>query len=172
VTVVERFFAGLTEQTFQTLLGVVDPPLTDYLSRLLVRCVRSEQLDRLRRPDGRQVEGVAQMQLEAEERIGDARRAAHRQIGDFTLFWAGLYPEALRRSRNAFGRFEDYCQYGKRSYFIAATIPTEPEDGDAPGDVLERLSTQFEMCAYGLRELRREWERRDDDESPQPFLLK
>jgi hypothetical protein len=27
---------------------------------------------------------------------------------------------------------------------------------------LQRMSEQFEMCAYGLREIRREWERRDD----------
>ena len=30
-----RLFAGLTEQTFQTTLGVADPRLTDYLSGLL-----------------------------------------------------------------------------------------------------------------------------------------
>ena len=40
------------------------------------------------------------------------------------------------------------------------------------GDLLKRLSNQFEMCAYGLREIRREWERRDNDGSSDvPFLL-
>ena len=35
------------------------------------------------------------MMVEAEARIGDARREVHRHIGDFTLFWTGIYPEAL-----------------------------------------------------------------------------
>jgi hypothetical protein len=30
--------------------------------------------------------------------------------------------------------------------------------------VLQQLSDRFEMCAFGLGEVRREWERRDDGE--------
>ena len=33
---------------------------------------------------------------EAQQRIGMARREVHRHIGDFALFWTGLYPESLR----------------------------------------------------------------------------
>jgi hypothetical protein len=29
--------------------------------------------------------------------------------------------------------------------------------------VLERLSEEFELCAFGLSEARKEWERRDED---------
>ena len=52
--------------------------------------------------------------------------------------------------------FLDYCRQGKRAYAIAAEI----EGGhDRPSsDLLQSLSDQFEMCAYGLREVRREWE--------------
>ena len=32
------------------------------------------------------------------------------------------------------------------------------------------VSRQFELCAYGLREVRRQWEHHDDD-PPKPFLI-
>jgi hypothetical protein len=66
----------------------------------------------------------------------------------------------------------DYQAEGKRSYWIASTIQTDTEEeNSAPAEVLERLSRNFELCAYGLREVRRQWERRDDDDVPQPFLI-
>jgi hypothetical protein len=91
---------------------------------------------------------------------GRTRREVHRHIGDVTLFWTGVYPEALRRLRSSLTRdhFIDYCEQGKRSYYIASTF----EDDDAcreEAPVLRRLSTEFELCAYGLSQVRREWER-------------
>lgn len=167
-----RFFAGLAEFTFQTRLGIADPLLVDYVSDLLVRFVRHEVIFRIRDLTGRPLLEVAEMLAEAEKRIGDARREVHRHIGDFTLFWVGVYPESLRRRQNAARRDHliDYQAEGKRSYWIASTIETDTQE-NAPSEVLERLSRDFELCAYGLREVRREWERRDDDEAPQPFLI-
>lgn len=172
-TVLRRFFAGLTEQTFEAQLGVCDPPLVDYLTELLIRFVRNESVFRVRSLSGRPVYEVTQMVSEAEQRIGDARREVHRHIGDFTLFWTGMYPEAVRQMRGPqkMDYFVDYCAQGKRAYHIASTIPSEHEE-EAPRDVLERLSRQFEMCAYGLGEIRREWERRDgEQDTPRAILI-
>lgn len=170
--VLDRFFAGLAEQTFEAQLGVVDPPLVDYVTNLLIRFVKSDSVYRVRALNGRPVYEVAEMVMEAEHRIGDARREVHRHIGDFTLFWTGMYPEAVRELRHPQKKdyFVDYCQQGKRAYHIAATIDTE-HDEQAPRDVLERLSRQFEMCVYGLGEIRREWERRDGEEGPRAILI-
>src|SRR4051812_8550898 len=96
-----RFFAGLTEYAFETRVGVADPLLIDYLTDLLARFVRYDAVISLRNPTGRPLEEVAEMLLEAEARVGDARRAAHRHIGDFVLFWTGVYPESLRRLQRA-----------------------------------------------------------------------
>jgi hypothetical protein len=74
------------------------------------------------------------------------------------------------RSRSRKDHFIDYCAQGKMAYRIASTIKTD-EETDIPSDVLERLSRGFEMCAYGLREVRREWERRDEDDMLRPLLL-
>jgi hypothetical protein len=102
--------------------------------------------------------------------VGDARREAHRHIGDFTLFWAGVYPEALRKPRrNRHDYFGDYCAHGKRSYMIASTIRIS--DPDEEGEILERLSHDFDLCVYGLGEVRREWERRESDGGTQPIVI-
>ncbi len=165
----QRFFAGVTEQTFQGSLGVPDPALTDYLADLLVRFTRTDVVFRMRGVDGRPLREVAQMLLEGDERIGDARREVHRHIGDFTLFFSGVYPEALKHFRGGLNkdRFIDYRQAGKRSYYIASTIPSED---NGQNRVLKQLSDQFELCVYGLGEVRREWERRDDRQAETPIL--
>jgi hypothetical protein len=166
-----RFFAGLTEYAFETRMGVADTRLIDYVTDLLVRFVRYDALLSLRNLTGQRLEVIAQMLLEAEARVGDARRKAHRHIGDFTLFWTGLYPETLRSSRSGHRHdyFHDYCEHGKRAYYIASTIEVAPPDDE--GEVLERLSHEFDLCAYGLGEVRREWERRDAEPGAGPIVI-
>lgn len=157
-----RFFTGVTEYAFVSRLGVADPPLVDYVSGLLVRFLRNDVVYRLRDLAGRRLEEVAGMMIEGQERIGEARREIHQHVGDFTLFWTGLYPESLREMQSEERKdfFLDYCEQGKRAYYIASTIPGR--DDDCQNEVLLRLSREFEMCVYGLGEVRREWERRDD----------
>lgn len=160
---IERFFGGLSEYIFEAKLGVADVQLVDYVSDMLLRFVRVESLHRVRSDNGRPATEVFQMLSEAEQRIGLARREVHRHIGDFTLFWSGMYPESLRKTRHyeSCDGFLDYCRHGKRAYAIAAEI----EGGqDRPSsELLMQLSDEFEMCAYGLREIRREWEENESD---------
>src|SRR6478609_609275 len=161
--VLARFFSGLCECVFEGRLGLADPPLIDYLSDLMLRFARLDSVHRVRNLAGRPVVEVADMLSEAESRIGLARRDVHRHIGDVTLFWTGVYPESLPQLRSVEKKdfFVDYCAQGKRAYYIASTIKTDRQE-DTPNEVLERLSQQFEVCAYGLGEVRREWERHDD----------
>jgi hypothetical protein len=157
-----RYFSGLAEHTFVADLGVADPPLIDYLALLLSRFVHADVIHRLKVGSGKELPEVADMLIEAEALPpgGRTSREVHRHIGDFTLFWTGLYPEALKRLRSALRKdhFIDYCEQGKRSYFIASTFADEPYRDEAP--VLRRLSERFEMCAFGLNQLRKEWERK------------
>ncbi|HVS37323.1 MAG TPA: hypothetical protein VMS17_17310, partial [Gemmataceae bacterium] len=118
-------------------------------------------IHRFKNAEGKRLEDVIDMILEAEAlpAAGRTRREYHRHIGDFTLFWTGVYPEALRRLRSVMTKdhFIDYCEQGKRSYYIASTFDDVPYRDEAP--VLRRLSDEFELCAYGLSQVRREWER-------------
>ena len=166
----ERFFRGLAESIFQTELGVVDVNLVDYIGDLLMRFVRNDAIYGVRRSTGQPATAVFEMLCEAEARVGLARRAVHRHIGDFTLFWSGMYPEALRRhpSPRKADEFLEYCDHGKRAYAIAAEI--EAGEDRPSGEVLQRLSMDFEMCAFGLREVRRQWEEGDDSGSDRLLL--
>lgn len=150
-------FAALVENTFHVDLGVADPRMIDYLADMLVRFVRIDSIFRVRDAEGRRLEELAEMMLEAEERQAKPKREIHRHIGDFALFWAGLYPEALKKRRSPLAKDHliDYCEQGKRSYYIASTFDDEPFEHEAP--VLRRLSHDFELCSFGLSRIRQEW---------------
>lgn len=158
-----RLFAALTEQTFQTELGIADPRLTDYLVDLLVRFVSMESIFRVRDATGRRLVEVAEMLMEAQQRQAKPQREIHRHIGDFTLFWSGVYPEALSRlcSPDCKDHLIDYCEQGKQSYYIASTFDEEPYRHEVP--VLRRLSREFELCSFGLNRVRCEWEKLPDE---------
>jgi hypothetical protein len=165
-----RLFAGLTEHAFLETFGVADPRLTDYLSDLLSRFLHLDAVFRLRDAQGRRLEEVAEMMIEAEAMPpeGRTRREVHRHIGDFTLFWTGVFPEALKKLRSPHTKdsFIDYCEQGKRSYYIASTFEDDAYAEEAP--VLRRLSTEFELCAYGLGQVRKEWQALPGENRP-PF---
>ena len=167
-----KFFSGITEQSFQTQVGVADPPLVDYITDLLLRFIRMESVFQLRNAEGKRLHEVAELMHEAQTRTGEARRMVYRHIGDFTLFWAGVYPEALGRlqGRNTKDCLLDYCNQGKRSYLLASSISSESNAEE--NAVLERLSYEFELCVHGLGAVRKEWERRDSEEAPRgPWLI-
>jgi hypothetical protein len=155
-----RLFRGLTEYTFLTELGIADPGLVGYVAGLLARFVRSENVWKLRDQQGRRIAELTAMLAEAEASADDDRRRdCHRHVGDFTLFWTGVYPEVLPRlqSKRSAENLLDFQRQGKRSYYLASTY----EGDEAP--VLRRLSAEFELCAFGLSRVRREWERQDPD---------
>src|SRR3954469_20298488 len=98
-TALRRVFAATTEHTFQVDLGVADPPIVDYLVDLLLRFVRMDAIFKVRNVVGRRLEEVAERMGEAEQRQAEPQREIYRHIGDFTLFWSGVYPEALSQMR-------------------------------------------------------------------------
>lgn len=153
-----RLFAGVTEHAFMNTIGVADPPLIDYVSELLTRFVSMDTVYRLRGGDGRPLTEVATMVMEASAIPPEGRtcREVHRHIGDFTLFWTGLFPDLVKRQHASHARdsMVDYTWQGKRSYMIAASYEDDPYREEAA--VLKRLGTEFELCAVGLNRVRQE----------------
>lgn len=162
-----QLFAGLVEHVFYTDLGLCDPHTTDYLADLLMDFVHVDRIFALQDAAGRRLEDVAEMATDAylgPDIAGPERqRRVHRHIGDFALFWTGVYPEGLRYLRHPMKKdhLVDYLQQGKRSYAIAGSMYSEREQPS--GQVLRRLSDNFEFCVYGLGQVRKRWERRDPD---------
>lgn len=165
---IDRFFRGLTEHAFHARLGVVDPPLVDYVATLLIRSLRIDQLPAWPAGCDDQAELVAHEAFEASElaaAIGHDAEAGEgfRRLGDFALFWTGVYPEALDRPHAAQGPpfrpgglpLVTYRLVGKRAYRVASVLFDDSDSVDR--GVLERLSDEFDLCAEGLSEVRRAW---------------
>ncbi len=157
-----RLFAGLVEQVFEVDLGICSPTLTDYLADLLSDFVHIDRIYRLRTVSNETISDISRM--EADATLGPGvnetrrRRQVNRYIGDFTLFWTGVYPENLHpRRQSGADRLREYLLQGKRSYGIAGEL-TAPDE-EPPADILVRLSDQFEYCAHGLHLVRASWER-------------
>jgi hypothetical protein len=127
---------------------------------LLTQFVHSDTVYRLRDFAGRPIHEVVEMVREAESlpSEGHTRREYHRHIGDFTLFWTGLYPETVQRARSGWSKdhFVSYCETGKKCYRIASTFDDDPYKEESA--VLRRLSEEFELCAYGLHHVRKEFD--------------
>jgi hypothetical protein len=153
------FFAGLVEQVFMTDLGVCSPALSEYLSELLVDFIHVDEIYRMRTIDGQVIRELSRIQAEAYLGPGiDAtrrNRLVNKYIGDFTLFWTGLYPEQLRPRVAQVDRLREYLLQGKRSYGIASEL--SDERARPPATVLRELSAQFEYCVHGLYLVRESW---------------
>jgi hypothetical protein len=155
-----RLFDGLVEQVFIVDLGICDPPLTAYLGDLLADFVHVDHIYRLRTVDNEVIRELSQM--EALASLGPAvdetrrRRLINKYIGDFTLFWTGVYPEHLRPRRGEVNRLDLYLRQGRRSYGIASELTREHDR--PPAEVLQQLSEQFEYCVHGLQLVRASWE--------------
>lgn len=156
-----RMFAGLVEQVFESELGLCSPGMTNYLTEMLVEFIHIDQVFRLRAVDGETIREISRMEAEAhisrELSMSQRRCVVNRYIGDFTLFWTGVYPESLRpRHCAGTSRFEEYLLQGRRSYGIASELTTN--DDRPPASLLRDLSEHFEFCVHGLRIVRSNWE--------------
>ncbi len=154
-----KLFRGMVEQVFFTEIGICDTRLTDYIGELLGDFVHTDQIYRLRGVTGQTIRDISRMEAEARlaDQLGETQRRQliNRYIGDFTLFWVGLYPESLRVRRGS--RLHEYLEQGKRSYGIASELADD--ETHPPGELLNRLSAEFECCAHGLHLVREGWRR-------------
>lgn len=156
-----RLFAGLVEQVFCADMGLCCPSLTDYVADLLVDFSHIERLNVIRRAQGKRLEQIAAMLTLLSEEPPASRlereRTMYRHIGDFTLFWAGVYPEHLERSAcTPSDMLLSYVSQGKRSYAIVSELGCEEDV--LPASLFRHLSEDFEFCLYGLGLVRRGWE--------------
>jgi len=138
-----------------------------YLSEeILARFLHVDQLYRIRDSRGRALADVGEMLTEGQAPGASPELRAfgvQRQIGDYTLFIVGVFPESLERVRRDWRRkdsvmmklgslvvpFRDpqeyYQQAGRRAYSEAAKIGLEK--GLAEADLFEKLACYFPTYA-------------------------
>ncbi len=157
-----RFFSATIENSFYSQMGVCAPDLVDYLANLLLDFVHIRDIYALKSVNGEPLTEVADMITRAYygPDLSESRRQMliHRHVGDYTLYWTGLYPEQLQRVhlKNIRDLFIDYCEQGKLSYGIVSEL-AEPDD-EPPPAVFLNLSDHFEECVQGLHIARKGWD--------------
>ena len=158
----EPFFQQMVRNSYEGKLGLNDPDVTTYVARLLCEFSQSDKLYQVRDEMGRPIEELADMVSAADPVLGpapsfDAERALRKHIGDYALFVAGMYPEAmnskrrLRRHRPSLG---ELIHAGKESYYIVSQFNLFEYEQEAP--LFARLSDRFERCILGLTLVREE----------------
>jgi len=159
---IEPFFHQAVRNSYEGKLGLHDPDVTDYVARLLCEFSQSENLYKVRDDAGRPIEELTDMMLAADPVHGtapsfDAERALRKHIGDYALFVAGMYPEAIgsnRRLRHRQPSLEELIRAGKESYYIVSQFNLFEYEQEAP--LFARLSDRFERCILGLTLVREE----------------
>ncbi|MBI4443973.1 MAG: hypothetical protein HY649_11455, partial [Acidobacteria bacterium] len=151
----QALFEELVSRNFRTPLRITDAEIIAYVSELLADFSRAENLYRVRDSRGKRLEDVGEMLIASNPLLDapsfDREREIRKHIGDFTLFFAGLFPEAINRWRLRRQRLDslvDYVKAGKESYHIVAAFDQFEYRNDAR--FFEKLSDLFESCVFGL----------------------
>ena len=155
-----KFFEELISRSFRQRLGLTDSEITSYVTDLLTQFNQTDTLYRIRNSQGKPLEDVGEMLIEShpllEAASFDREREVRKHIGDFTLFFVGLFPEAVNRWRLRRQRLDslvDYVRTGKESYFIVSEFNLYEYKDSAP--FFKKMSEQFESCVFGLNLVKR-----------------
>jgi hypothetical protein len=144
------FVEDVVSEALYGRLGLADrPPVDQYLVDLLMRFMHRNGIYSVTDEFGFRVESVAKMLEEGDVRLKansfERERQVHRHIGDFLLFWSGMFPE------HKFGgvdRFVNPVIQGQTSYLIVSSFDHPPFDEEAA--LFRRLGAEFEAMQAGL----------------------
>lgn len=151
-----QLFAELVRESVANRRLVASREIESYLSDLLVRFVHTDGVFAISR-EGKPLKSVIEMVAEGDVRLNadsfERERQVHRHIGDYILFWSGIYPDFLRRLKVA-GSPDlacDYSRQGSHSYYVASTFDYPPFGEEAP--TFRRLSEGFEGYTAALADV-------------------
>jgi hypothetical protein len=159
----QQFFQEVVERNYDE-LGIRNFEVQSYVANLLTEFCEGESLYKIRNADGRQLSDVGEMLLQADPVYGpapsfDHERQVRKHIGDYSLFFTGMFPESLNHSRLRRMRLEnliDIMRAGKESYFIVSKFEHFEYAKVAP--LFRRMSQEFEKLVYGLNQVKNDLE--------------
>jgi hypothetical protein len=157
-------FQHLVRGNFRRGAQLDDAELADYVSRMLTEFTHVENMYRIRNARGQRLADVAEMLIESNPLLDapsfDRERAVRKHVGDFTLFFTGLFPEAVASLPKlrplSVDTFVDYVAAGKESYRVVSAFNLFEYREEAP--LFGRLAFHFEQCVHGLNLVKRDLE--------------
>ncbi len=162
----EPFFQQAVRESYEGKLGLHDPDVIGYVSRVLCDFSDADSLFKVRDAAGHAKEELDAMMLASDPVHGtapsfDAERAMRRYIGDYSLFVAGMVPEAIDSGASEATRrptLGELIKAGKESYYIVSQFNVFEYKKEA--GLFTRLSEQFERYILGLALVREEMGKR------------
>jgi hypothetical protein len=157
-----ELFLELVERHFNETVGLHHLAIHSYVADMLTQFCESQQLYKIRDAAGRPLHDVGEMLLESDPVYGPApsfgrEREVRKHIGDYTLFFTGMFPESINRWRLRRARLEgfiDFMKAGKESYYIVSKFDQFEYAQVAP--LFKQLADEFESCVYGLNQVKNE----------------
>jgi hypothetical protein len=158
----QQLFQDLVGRHYAEEIGIRDPQIVAYVSHLLAEFCEADQLFKIRNSSHRPLDDVGEMLIESDPVYGpapsfDRERQVRKHIGDFTLFFAGMFPESINHFRLRRQRVEnlvDLVKAGKESYYIVSKFEYFEYTKVAP--LFAQLSNKFEECVFGLNRVKDE----------------
>ena len=152
----QQLFEELVGRHYAEEIGIRDPQIIAYVSHLLSEFCETNQLYKIQDASNRPLDDVGAMLLESDPVYGpapsfDRERQVRKHIGDYTLFFAGMFPESinhLRLRRQRLENFVEWVKAGKESYYIVSKFEHFEYAKVAP--LFATLSKNFEGCVHGL----------------------
>ena len=156
----QQLFIELVGRHYAEEIGLRDPQIVNYVAHLLAEFCDAEELFRIHNAGGRPLTDVGEMLVESNPVFGpapsfDRERQVRKHIGDYTLFFTGMFPESInhfRLRRNRLENFVDWIKAGKESYYIVSKFEHFEYAKVAP--LFANLSQNFEQCVYGLNRVK------------------
>lgn len=151
---IRHYFAEALHDSLSVKLGLRHEDVEIYLCQMLVEFLHHDGIYGVRDATGRRVESVVEMLIEGDVRLNadsfDREREVHRHIGDFLLFWSGIFPEFLKAMKSPSGKdaLLNPIEQGRFSYHVASTFDHGDYAKEAP--VFRKLSAEFDTYIYGL----------------------
>lgn len=146
------FFHECVHWSLRTELRLSDcSDVEEYLSALLAAFTLRDRLYAITDAEGKPIETITELLAQGDVRLEadsfDREREVHRHIGDYLLFYSGIYPEHFVQ---AFGKgyLDHAIRQGQASYGIVSSFDHAPYDVEAP--TFRRLAESFELWRHGL----------------------
>ncbi len=158
-----QFFQKVVERNYED-IGVRSAEVHGYISTLLTEFCELGNVYKIRNADGRPICDLGEMLLESDPIYGpapsfDRERQVRKHIGDYSLFFTGMFPESVnhwRLRRDRVEGFVDFVRAGKESYYIVSKFEHFEYTRVAP--LFRKMSEDFERLVYGLYQIKFELE--------------